>query len=625
MATRKTNCRIGAPLDPQKCGWLTGPLKSEKPNFALADTDSAFLGNWFPRGDAARMAYEHEREPMTKRSLDLYRNYGTASGVVDLIIQHLTATFSPTPTPDEKVLIDWTPDELAEWVSNRLCWHAEFLEGTELIDAGENSNFTGMMETGMRGHEYAGEITGSMEYLDPRRGTNSHRPFGSAAFLFTPGRIYTPWDVEMEQLDQDMRGGPRNRYTTRVTDGIRRNGYGRMVGAFVNDYTPEEACQVVTGNLNEKRWKFVRQYGVNGMEHRRLLFHCFERRELEQVRGYSIYSNTGETHHNERQLIRLILARAQRQNQITGVFKSQRKQDTRRVAQQLGLIPGGGHQPGGAPQGDPALPGEWQLFGKSNHMTPEQIAAIGDCSAEFRHVMMRNWHHKQQATSEALAGINELHLYDDEDFEQIQADNSTLDATAVLQMLAGSQSAGHSIPQNMLRRNYDVGNYTGMRAGRLDFDAMLVPKKNNADKLANWLQNAPAEECIENGLLKLPESVERRWRIETPQDRRAYFITFRRALMSTIWNKPQQRLIDPMKDAMGQGELEDRKYKAWSEIVGAMNGRDRASQIALIEQDQRALIDLKIRVEQYEAQARKAAESVGAPTPNQLDDAGGDR
>ena len=192
-------------------------------------------------------------------------------------------------------------------------------------------------------------------------------------------------------------------------------------------------------------------------------------------------------------------------------------------------------------------------------------------------------------------------------------------------MLHNSEAAGHSVTSNKMTRNYEGGSYSSLRTGNLDFDAALIPKKRQADKLGFWILNTIAPESVERGLLKLPASVERRWMIRTDEDRVAYFTAFQTAIMRGQFRKPQQKLIDPQKDAAGQRELEDRGYKTFDQIVGEMSGTDGATQRAAILASKNAHTDMLIAAELYEKEARERAGLAGAPTPEQLDNAGGDR
>ena len=614
QSRRGCDCPPGEPHT-DGCGYLTGRPKG-KTNYAIADPDSAYMGGWFPYGEDARTAYEDEREPAMARILDLYRNYGPVKGIVELIIQHLVGSFTPIPQPDKKILTDWTNEEIQEMVSNITCWHENYLEGEAWCDAAEKENFTGMMQCAMRTHEVYGEITGTAEFLNPAMQMHSHRPFGSACMLFTPSRVFTPFDIELKQMERDLSllaGSTRGKTTSRVVDGIRRNGYGKCLGGYVHDFTKHEYDTRIFSTNNNRTWKFIRSHGVGAAANRQLFFHDFQKTEAELNRGVSDFAASAETFHSERQLIRLIMLRAQRQTQVNAIFKSKKQMDTRRVSEMLGLTPGGGHQHGGS-QDKNMLPHEWQIFGKANGMSTQQIAAIGQCSPEFQKTMIRKFHHKENQTSRALAGLHEVHLYEDEDYEQQNVDLGSLAATELLEMLQGSSAGAHSTPANKMRRNYDSGNYTGIRSGNLDFEASLMPKKRSADRVANWIVNTAAPESVERGLLRLPESVERRWNIETTQDRIAYFTAFQSAIMRIHWQMPQQKLIDPQKDAAGQGELEDREYRTRSEIVGQMSKRTYQTHLQMIEEDKRADIDSKLRLEKYEQEQRVICGLDPAPT-----------
>ena len=548
-----------------------------KPSYTAANEQSPFTGLWNPENRSAAYAYEDEREPISGKVLDIYRNHGQAQGIVELVVEHLTSKWTISPQPNIKALDGWDDEDKSEWIDNVLCWYRDYLLSTKQLDAREKQDFRGMVEMAARMRKLYGEITGVVKVLDPEQRGNKHREFSTAIQLINPGRIYTP-SIGLIKIPKGHR----------VVDGLHEDQHGRLVKAYVHRDLPDE-CSAVSIYEDDFKPTIVRKYGVNGFEHREQFIHIFKQKEVDGVRGVSDFAATAEAMWMQRELDRQILARAISQNKRIGVIKSNRH-TAAEAGKKFGLNTG---------QTQIEQLGEYSAIPNIHKLI------AGGCSKEFLDQKLAEVRYEKQNARSALQGAQYLKLHLGDEFDLLAHDNGTLAASDLHKSLDRFNSAAHSVSTNTINRDYTDGNYSGQRAGRNDFEAYLQTEKRCIDEFASIAYRLVGEECIINGMLPLPKRVISRFGLNTPKARENYYRENRRALMGVNWRGPAHRLIDANQDVKGLLAKEEAGYATYAENVEQMTGEAIDAFLESQEESDRKRCDSKLRSEAYEHQKRQ--------------------
>lgn len=550
-----------------------------KSGFSAANEDSIYTGG-IPDLQTAEDSYTQEdRQNLSALASHLYKNNGAAHGLVEMTVEHLAASWTPNPTPIKKLLPDWDDEDFDEWSSAQICFHRDYLDGTKYISASEDKNFTGLVQQQVRLTEILGEVTATVEYLDPRTAQHRHREMGTAINVFEPNRIYNPLNYQ----------APQNANSPRVIDGIKKNRYGKTLGAYIHN-RPWEDCSLASVFDIGKAPPLTPMYGVDELAHRQRFIHCFADKELGYCRGVTSFAASAEYLIMQWQTLRNITMLAQRQNETTGVFSSK---DPNMTAEKLGPrlgLPGGSEGASGV---------EWE---KDPHLSKYK-----DCSPSVKRLIQNTQHLKATKALDKGNTIGDMILPEGVSYAQVAHNNNSLAATELFNGLDHSIAAAHSTGKSQLTKEYD-GNYTAMRASRLDNAQSLLMKKNCTDDYANSIYRPAAEEAVEVGILPLPPNVVRRHGLNTPEKRHRYFVQNIRALTAMGWNKPQDRLIDPKKDAEGHAELYENGLTTKAKSVAEIHGISYDQFLDELYAEKKKEAAHKARCEKAEIEARKAEE-----------------
>ena len=590
-----------AKSNPCRCpddGCLPSCYKA-KPSYSAAQTSSPYTGIWDPPLVSGHEAYKDEREPVSAKVLDIYRNHGPAQGIVELMVEHMVAKWMISPQPNLKALDGWDEDDKTEFVENIVCWYRDVMLGTNWIDSQERMNFRDMAEMVARMRKLKGEITGVSKLYNLK--INKHRELSTAVQLVNPARIRSPFEVQHTKLPNSQR----------VIDGIHLDRNDRCMSAYIFHEMPNE-CDFRYLSADKKQYAKVNKYGSNGLEHREVFLHFYKYKEEDAFRGVSDFASTVGPMWMQHKLNEEILAAQISQNKRVGVITSDRLTD-QEASKKLGLNTG--HVQFQANPDGTYRCGEYSLIPNVHQMIKS------GCSKEHLDHKLAELRHQKNKTVQALDGAQYLKLSSTERLELLQHNNQQVAANELMRSIDHMNAPAHGLSTNMLNRDFTEGSYTSQRAGQNFYDAYIASERGPVVKFSNTVIALAMEEHIEKGILKLPRKVVGRFNLSTPERRHNYFLNNRRALAACNWRGPAKRMIDARFDVKGLQQKVDANVATQDEIIEETTG-DAATAFyeAKFESDKRQC-ESELKKEIYMEKIRREAVAKGdLPEQNEEDE-----
>ena len=228
------------------------------------------LKQWQPPDYSADDSYLHERDIITARIKDLYRNCEIVRGSTNQFVDYVVGDHFRIESSPCYQLLGWDEDVACDWADRvEKLWRLDTESKNNWIHAGGELTFTELVQSVVRNFRIFGENFSIIYFLD----RPDSRPFKTSVGLIDPSRIFTP-----QNLDEsgDIRAG------------IRRNRFGNPLGYFIHESHPSEMCRKFF-ERDEDRYIFVRKRNQIGREQ---IIHSYVKEIPSQSRGVSAFANS---------------------------------------------------------------------------------------------------------------------------------------------------------------------------------------------------------------------------------------------------------------------------------------------------------------------------------------------